>query len=176
MDFSEQFYVRRNNINEQPGRGREFEIEKGTYFAFSRARLFVARAFSLPFSPSLFSILVADLAVCLNRVIEYLRPAVALPRYLRACENTPTGETRGREGWPRLSSFRRFYLPFRPAPSSGTCRHATMLAPVIGAPRRGAYSTRSRVSCSQDSLPAQFRPARQPATQTDRIYGVSPKQ
>ncbi|KAL0132391.1 hypothetical protein PUN28_000280 [Cardiocondyla obscurior] len=35
---------------------------------------------------------------------------------------------------------------------------------------------RSRVSCSQDSLPAQFRPARQPATQTDRIYAVSLKE
>jgi len=48
-----------------------------------------------------------------------------------------------------------------------------MLASVIGAPRRGAYPTRSRVSCSQDSLPAQFRPARQLATQTDRrLQGV----
>lgn len=121
------------------------EIEGGTNFAFSR-RLFVARAFSslsLSLSVPLFFIPTAWTCHCLSRMIEYLRPAVVLSPLrvgrgtcLRACENTPPvgrREIRGREGW-LSSSFRRFCLPFRPAPSSGTCRHATMLAPVIGAP------------------------------------------
>lgn len=124
---------------------------------------------------SLFSIPLVD-GHCLNLVIEYLRPAVrrralAVPARVRK----HVGETRSRRMAPALV-ISPFLPPFRPAPSSGTCRHATMLAPVIGAPRRGAYSTRSRVSCSQDSLPAQFRTARQPATQTDRLYRLTQNQ
>jgi len=116
-DFSMQFYVRRNVTNKQRIANENSRQKEEPISLFHGDCCSRARSLSLSLSLSLF-LFPPRTCHCLNRVIEYLRPAVAFSRYLSAslpaCARAKTRRPTRPAPWSRRMAPALVILPFLP--------------------------------------------------------------
>lgn len=174
-------------------RGSQFDVAGGTYFAFSPVQLFVVltrsvslslrrspfcshpRFLSLPSVSLTFFIPLVD-DHCLNRVIEYLRPAV----HRRALGTCARAKTRRRDPVAKDGSDSRHFAVF----ASLSPRSVKRDVPARNDARARDWCSSRR--CLLDPKPRILLPGFAPGAisaclpaasqrQTDRVYGVSGK-